>query len=169
MDKKTIIKLALVLAGIFVLITSLKTTISQLIFLQSAQAGHELKTIITEFILYFIFSFGSGLILVFKPDLIISLLFKNIDNENKKTEINISKSGVLQMSLIIISLYYLVASFPSFISNIYVLSKIFVTDFTRFNVQAIDYWPFIIWYILIIIVFFNNKAIANYLYKKLKI
>ena len=84
-------------------------------------------------------------------------------NENDKTLLK--SYDALLISIILLSLYFLVTGFSYFATSLIQLIFMFLDDFSTFKeVYKTEFWE-IIQYVIILLIFFNSRKFADWLYR----
>ena len=166
MKKVEIVQLVFVILGVSIIFKILMTFIEQIgLFIQfSDNIYPDLKWIIIILLLC-IGIFIIGYLMISRSDYFSRKIFK--DDASSTVEVAIKRSDIIQLSVIILSLYFIVQLFPSFMSSLYTITWSFFNDFIYFK----DSYPEFIWtialYIFIVEVLIYSKKFSIWLESKL--
>jgi len=89
------------------------------------------------------------------------------ENGDEEESVLLSRVDILTISVIILSLYFLITGFPSFISSVFSLVTSFIDDFKLFKETLSGNTWRILQYILTLIIFLYAKAIAVWIERKI--
>lgn len=167
MKKSEIVQLALIIFGILIIIRTLETITTQ----TSIMFGYQDNN---KFIASWIFTLiGIVIIMTLIGYLVIrnsKFLSKKIitdkdENENNKSTI-LNRNEVITISVIILSMFFLITGFLSFISSLFTLLSSFFSDFKSFKEILPGQLWVIIQYVLIILIFMKSNYISNWIERK---
>jgi hypothetical protein len=166
MKKTEIIQLALIILGLSLIIRILINLMEQLsmfISISGEISINYLWVLIIIFLLTILILIGYFIIT--KSEIISKKIIKDENDSNLK--ISLDKSEVIHVSIVILSLYFLVKLFPSFINAFYIIILNFFVDYTRFR----DLFPQQIWtlilYITILLILLNSRKFSIWLERKI--
>ena len=166
MKKTEIIQLALIILGLSLIIRILINLMEQLSMFISISGEipiNYLWILIIIFLLTILILIGYFIIT--KSEVISKKIIK--DENDRNLEISLDKSEMIHISIIILSLYFLVKLFPSFINAFYIIILNFFIDYTRFR----DLFPQQIWtlilYITILLILLNSRKFSIWLERKI--
>jgi hypothetical protein len=163
MKKQEIVHLSLVILGISIFIRALITLIDQVGFYYAFS-----ENISRDFIWLIVQAVGLSIVvyaswyLVFKSSNFAEKIFKG--DENESTGWNYSKLEIIHIAVIIMSLYFLVKLFPSFVSAVY---SVFMGFFDKYTG---DHYPEHLWIIILyaslIFVLRHSRRFTDWLIQK---
>ena len=166
MNKKEIIQLVLVILGISVIVKTLINFVEQINLYARFPEKHSVDFIsIAIIVVSYLILILIGYLILNKSKTISEKIIRDEDDHN--LGISLNKNDIVHISIIILSLYFIVWLFPSFMSSIYIIIYEFIDDYQHFKeILPNQLWSIII-YITIIIVLFNSKQFSILLMKKI--
>jgi len=166
MKKSEIVQLIIIILGVLIIYRIVINLVTQInMFIQfSGDFSDELTWIIITFVLVILIAFA-GIFIIYKSKNISRKIVK--DNPDDQLKVALNKSDIIHLSVIAISLYFLVQLFPSFVGALYSFIINFINDFTMFLESYPQYIASILLYVIIFIVLVNSKQFSGWLEKKL--
>ena len=107
-----------------------------------------------------------GGVLILKSGYISKIIFK--DDNNSKIEFSLDKHETIQVSIVILCLYFLVSLFPSLIDSITGLISIFTDERSYFYQFIPKHISLIVLYLLILMSLFKSSKVSALIGKKIK-
>ncbi len=166
MKKSEIIQLALIILGVSIIARTFETIAGQI----SMNIGHpdglySMYPWLLSFVSIMTILILIGYLIIKKSSTISKKIIK--DESDLKVEISLNRSEIIHISIVIISLLYIVKLFPSFISAVYMIILNFFDDYTFLK----DIFPQQIWsiilYITIFVILINSNKFSIWLERKI--
>ena len=166
MKKSEIIQLALIIFGILIIIRTLETMTVQTTMIIGYQDNYgSMTSWIFAFIGVILFMTLIGYLIIRKSEYFSKRIIRE-ENEGKESTI-LTRSETLTIAIIILSLYFIITGFPTFIGSSFTLLTSFFSDFKSFKeILPGQLWP-IIQYFLIILIFMKSNYISYWIESKL--
>ncbi len=165
MKKTEIVQLTIVILAISIIVQSTRTLFQQLAF--SLRVGNNYQVdIVYLFILIFgsVLLFGIAGFIFYKSEKISKFIIK----EDKEINLSFDKDEIINLALVIMCLYFIIALFPSFFGSVQQLIFSFFDNYTYFK----DIYPGQIWilivYVSIFVILRNSKKVSSWLLRQLK-
>lgn len=162
MKKSEIIQLALIIFGILIITWTLENlSIQTGITLGNPYNNGEVNLWLFYFAGIFIILALIGFLIIRKSGYLSKKIITDEDDGTEKTLL--ARSDVITLAIIIMSLYFIISGFPSFISSFLTLAFSFFDDFKMFKEMLPDQSVRIIWYFLLILIFMKANYISNWI------
>ena len=164
--KHEIVQIALVIIGVLIVVRTIETLFGQVTFMGTSQGVYDHLGI------WIAVSIVFGFLLVLFAYLMIRksayLAKRIIKEENESAEMKcLSRLELLNLSIIIMSLFFLIGRFPSFILSVYNLLSDFIIDFCPYQNMYINNFTQVLQYIMLLLIFLNAKHISIWIERKL--
>ncbi len=166
MKKSEIIQIAIIILGICIIFRTLLSVFEQLSysfkFISEQPTDYNLIFVLLAVIALLIII---GVLLIYKSEYLSKKVIKDDDIESTST--NLNKSEIIQISIVILCLYFIIIYSPGFISSISNIIFNFVNDFRVYQeMLPKNIWSIIL-YISIFIVLVNSKKFSAWLEQKI--
>lgn len=166
MKKSEIIQVALIILGVIVIIRTLETFATQTSMIVSSDGGYgQVGYWIFTYVGVIIVMTLIGYFLIKKSKFFSKRLIKTENDDN--IILKISRTDIITISVLILSLYLLITGFPSFTGSIAILLTSFFTDFKNFNEILQGQTLYLLQYVLIAIIFINSERFSEWIERKL--
>ena len=166
MKKSEIIQIALIVLGVLIIIRTFETFAIQTSMIVNSEGGYGGTG-------YWIFTYIGviiimaliGFFLIRKSGFLSKRLIKKENDDI--TFLKISRTDIITISVIILSLYFLITGFPRFIGSLATLLTSFFTDFSDFKEILPGQTWFLLQYISVVIIFINSEKFSEWIVRKI--
>ena len=162
MKKSEIVQLGLIVIGILIIVRTIETLVLQTVMTLSYMGKVELKS---AWILAIIGAIALvivvALLIISKSEYLSKRLVKN-ENEGDVSTI-LSKSDILTMSILILSMYFVITGFPNVIGSLFLLASLFFDNFELFKETLPKHIWSIVQYLFVVLIFLKSKSISGWI------
>ena len=159
MKKSEIVQLALIVIGILIIVRTIETLVNQSRIFFGFQAwdtipGWLYLLIISAVILMIV----AGFLIIRKSEYLSKKIIK--EEAEGKVSTTLNRSEILTMSILILSMYFVIMGFPSFMASLFSLGGMFFDNFKLFK----EMFPKQVWgliqYLIVVFIFLKSKYIS---------
>ena len=160
MKKSEIVQLALIVIGILIIVRTIETLVNQSRIFFGFQAwdtipGWLYLLIISAVILMIV----AGFLIIRKSEYLSKKIIK--EEAEGKVSTTLNRSEILTISILILSMYFVITGFPSFMSSLFSLGGMFFDNFKLFKEMLPKQIWRLIQYLIVVLIFLKSKYISH--------
>ena len=166
MKKSEIVQLALIVIGILIIVRTIEALVNQARIFFGFQDWGTIPGWIYPLI------FGTVILMIVAGFLIIrksEYLSKKIIKEEAEGKVSttLNSSEILTISILILSMYFVITGFPSFMGSLFSLGGMFFDDFKLFKEMLPQKIWWLVQYLVVVSIFLKSKYISHRIEKNI--
>ncbi len=160
MKKSEIVQLALIVIGILIIVRTIEALVNQARIFFDFQVwdtipGWLYLLIFSAVILMIV----AGFLIIIKSEYLSKKIIK--EEAEGKVSTTLNKSEILTISILILSMYFVITGFPSFMGSLFLLGSMFFDNFRQFKETLPKHVWVLIQYLIVVFIFLKSKYISH--------